>query len=258
MIMKKLLPFIALCLLTFSLVASDYAKEQRWADQTVDSILDGEAVWLKAGEHEFLSIFTPDEDEQLSDGVIVIHGTGIHPNWDQVVRPLRVELTTLGWSTLSIQMPILANDADHDDYAPLYPEVAPRIDAAIDYLKALGIERIYLVSHSQGATMTSYYLAQKQPAIIKGFVAIGMSGAAKHPAMDSLIALKKFALPTLDLFGSEDLPQVLSAREDKRKAALSLAGRDFEQIEIESANHFFDGRNDILIETVNDWLAKRR
>ncbi|MFT7555255.1 MAG: hypothetical protein ACI9LO_001576, partial [Planctomycetota bacterium] len=148
--MKKLLLFMASCLISFSLVASDYAKEKRWADQTVDSILDGEAVWLKAGEREFLSIFTPDEDEQLSDGVIVIHGTGIHPNWDQVVQPLRVELTTLGWSTLAIQMPILANDADHDDYAPLYPEVIPRIDAAINYLKALGIERIYLVSHSQG------------------------------------------------------------------------------------------------------------
>ncbi|MFT7556093.1 MAG: pimeloyl-ACP methyl ester carboxylesterase, partial [Planctomycetota bacterium] len=150
------------------------------------------------------------------------------------------------------------NDADHDDYAPLYPEVIPRIDAAINYLKALGIERIYLVSHSQGALMTSYYLSLKQPGIIQGFVAIGMPGAAKYPAMDSLIALKQFALPMLDLYGSEDLPQVLAARDDKRKAALSVTGRDFEQIEIKSANHFFNGRNDILIKTVNQWLVKHR
>ena len=56
-----------------------------------------------------------------------MHGIGVHPNWDQVIRPIRVEMTTRGWNTLSIQMPVLANDAATEDYAKLFPEVTPEL-----------------------------------------------------------------------------------------------------------------------------------
>jgi len=53
-------PWVLLLLLlqTASLLASDLDKEKRWADQIVDSILDGDPVWLVADDHKFLSIFT--------------------------------------------------------------------------------------------------------------------------------------------------------------------------------------------------------
>ena len=254
----RIIAVFIIFLVSFQLLASDLAKEKRWADQIVDSILDGEAVWLEADGIRFLSIFTADENEALDYGVIVIHGTGIHPNWDQVVRPLRVELTTMGWSTLSIQMPILANNAEHDDYAALYPEVVARINAAIDYFKSQGVQSIFLVSHSQGALMTSYYLSRSGDAALKGFVAIGMPGGSKDPAMNSLVTLGKYNLPVLDLYGSEDLEQVLANVDSKRKVALSVSGREFEQIKIDGANHFFDDQNETLIATVHRWLASHR
>ena len=61
------------------------------------------------------------------------------------------------WNTLSIQMPILPNEAEYPEYAPLYDEVAPRINAAIEYLKKNGSKQIVLIGHSQGAAMTAYY-----------------------------------------------------------------------------------------------------
>ncbi len=42
---------------------------------------------------------------------LLAHGIGIHPNWEQVIQPLRVALSEQGWNTLSIQMPVLANEA---------------------------------------------------------------------------------------------------------------------------------------------------
>ena len=242
-----------LFLLLFNQVqASDLAKEKRWSDQVVDSILDGDAVWLKAGSHEFLSILTEAEEE--SDlALIVIHGTGVHPNWDQVIQPIRVEMTTRGWNTLSIQMPILANEAEHDEYAPLFPGVIPRIDAAVAYLQAQGNQKIVLVAHSLGSLMTSFYLSEKQPDLVKGFVAIGMSGGAKHAVMDSLKTLKTFNLPILDLFGSDDLPEVLAHKKTKPQAAQS---KHFDQIEVEGANHFFDDHNDELVNAVSNWVDK--
>jgi len=125
---------ITLAVLSFTTHASDLAKEKRWADQVVDAILDGDAVWLNDGTSEFLGIYTEAEEDK-SRAVIVMHGTGIHPDWQQVIQPLRVGLSEHNWNTLSIQMPILPNEAEYPEYAPLYDEVAPRINAAIKYLQ---------------------------------------------------------------------------------------------------------------------------
>ena len=144
--------FVSILFLSFAVNASDLNKEKRWADQVVESILDGEAVWLNDGNHDFLGIYT-EAEENKGRAVIIMHGTGIHPDWQQVIQPLRVSLTEHNWNTLSIQMPILANDAEYLDYAPLYDEVAPRIDAAIKYLKDSGSKDIVLIGHSQGSSM---------------------------------------------------------------------------------------------------------
>ena len=243
--------FLLLLLPSVNLQASNFDKEKRWADQIVDSILDGDAVWLMAEGHQFLSILTPADNDSTEKALIVMHGTGVHPNWDQVIRPLRVEMTTRGWSTLSIQMPVLANDAAQEDYAELFAEVGPRIDAAIEYLKLFGSEKIVLVAHSLGSAMGAYYLARNNDDSIKGFIAIGMTGGAVFPG---LVKLESVKVPLLDLFGSNDLPLVLKNRLNKKKAAQSGGNLMFQQREIQGANHFFDDKNDELVDAVSDWL----
>ena len=252
--MKTLVKILLLLLLTATAQASDLAKEKRWANQVVDAILDGEAVWLDDGHSEFLGIYTDAADES-DRSVIVMHGTGIHPDWQQVVQPLRVGLNEHGWNTLSIQMPILPNEAEYPEYAPLYDEVAPRIDAAIRYLKDNGSKHIVLIGHSQGASMAAYYLTtSKQP--IEGFVAIGMAAFAFDPRMDSTLSLKKIHVPVLDLYGSADLEVVLKSV-DKRSAAAKQAGNtDYTQLKINGANHFYDGHEDELVDTVSNWLNR--
>ena len=114
--------WITLLMLAAPVAASDLEKEQRWREQVEDSIMDGEAVDLVVEGQEVFAIYM--EAENGSDkGMIVVHGTGIHPNWQQVVQPIRVEMTAHGWNTLSIQMPILHNEAQYEEYVALYPEV---------------------------------------------------------------------------------------------------------------------------------------
>jgi len=103
--------YLLMVLFTCTAQASDLKKEQRWADQVIETILDGEEVWLNDGANDFLGIYT-DAEEDSNRAVIVMHGTGVHPDWQQVVQPLRVGLTESNWNTLSIQMPVLANEAD--------------------------------------------------------------------------------------------------------------------------------------------------
>jgi pimeloyl-ACP methyl ester carboxylesterase len=244
---------ITLCLLAFNSHASDLAKEKRWADQVVDAIIDGEAVWLNDGKNDFLGIYT-EADEDRGRAVIVMHGTGVHPNWQQVVQPLRVGLTRQNWNTLSIQMPVLANEAEYKDYAPLYDEVAPRINAAIKFLRDNGSKEIILLGHSQGATMSAYYLSTSKQDI-KGFVAIGMGSFADDPRMNSVKSLEKIHIPVLDLYGSEDLEEVLASAGQRAAAAKKAGNKNYTQKKI-TGNHFYDGQEEALVKTVADWLDK--
>ena len=68
---------------------SDVAKEKRWAEQVIDGLLDGDELWLNDGSgHEFLGILT-EGDTDSGRAVILVHGIGVHPNWPDVIYPLR-------------------------------------------------------------------------------------------------------------------------------------------------------------------------
>jgi predicted esterase len=235
-------------------LASDAAKEKRWAEQIVDALLDGEPVWLDAGQGEILGIYTEAETESIKGGLIVAHGVGVHPDWDQVVKPIRVEMTTRGWSTLSIQMPILRNEATVEEYVPLFDEVAPRINAAIEFLHAQGIATIVIVGHSQGANMSAFYLAHNPDSPAKALIGVGMNAAQATERVNTAHSLARIRIPVLDLYGSDDLPIVLDTAAQRAQAA-SKAGNDrYQQQVVQGAGHFFDDNNAQLLQAVESWL----
>lgn len=251
-----LLTTVLLCLVAHGgASASDLDKERRWAEQIVDALLDGEAVYLDDGRSEFLAIETESATDGSRKAAVVIHGTGVHPDWPTVVLPLRVGLTESGWHTLSIQMPVLPNEAEHADYLPVYRWVPGRIDAAVAYLREKGFETVVLVAHSQGAGMAAYYLSgEHRP--VAGFVAVGMSGGIPGGAMDNLAKLGRIEEPTLDLYGSADLEEVLAAAAAKASRAQAV-NADYSQRRVEDADHFFDGEETDLLDAVNSWLDAR-
>jgi pimeloyl-ACP methyl ester carboxylesterase len=235
--------------------ASDIAREKRWADQVVDSIIDGDAIPLNDGSNEFLGIYTEVQaDSQRA--AIIMHGTGVHPNWQQVVYPLRVGLPEHGWSTLSIQMPILDAEAEHKAYAPMYAtEVPARINAAIAYLRDKGVKHIVLIGHSQGSIMAAYYL-RKQSDRVAAFVAIGMTCDFGEDPMNASLSLKAISLPVLDMYGSNDLESVLKSRPACVAAAKSAGNKQYTEKMLAGANHFFDAKDKELLDIVAGWLDK--
>ena len=244
---------LSFLIFSFSVNASDLEKEKRWADQVADSLLDGEPVMLNDGTSNFLTIDTRADDAK-DVGIIVIHGIGIHPNWETVVRPLRVQLAESGWNTLSLQMPILANEATGEDYEPLMKEVPARIDAGIRYMAKNGAKKIILVAHSLGSRMANYYLAHKQKyqeaqteTPIVGYVAIGMN-------TNNEAFLEKITIPVADIFGEKDLPGVLESAPKRKKAASH--NKNYSQQQVAGADHFFEGQDDDLVEAVKSAIAK--
>jgi pimeloyl-ACP methyl ester carboxylesterase len=249
----KLLYLLIFFLITPLASGSDQGKEKRWSEQIVDSLLVGEAVTLEASGTSFLGIYTEAEDGGAERAAIVAHGIGAHPNWQDVVYPLRTELPAHGWATLSIQMPILANDAALADYAPLYDEVGPRIDAAVKYLRDKGAKTIVLIGHSLGAGMAASYLSTGG-GDIDGLVAVGLNAEIDVEKMNAAQALEKIKIPVLDLYGSRDLEGVMNSADARVKAARKAGNDDYRQERIEGADHFFVGSETLLVRTVRGWL----
>ena len=214
--------------------------------------MDGEAVDLVVEGRKIFAIYMEAEDGS-DKGMIVVHGTGIHPNWQQVVQPIRVEMAAHGWNTLSIQMPILHNEAQYDEYVALYPEVPPRLRAAEAFLKDRGIQTLLIAAHSQGATMSSYYLS-RHPSDVKGLIAIGMGATQKDSHINSAQSLKKITIPVLDLYGDDDLPGVLDTVDARTESSAHNA--QYSQQIIKDANHFFDGMDDELVSAVAGWAQQ--
>ncbi|MFT6303747.1 MAG: pimeloyl-ACP methyl ester carboxylesterase [Granulosicoccus sp.] len=250
----KLLLLLCL-LLPLPLLATNADREQRWIDQTVNNIFDGMPVFLDAKGHRFLGIYT--ESETVSTkGMIVLHGTGLHPDWEQVVQPIRVGMTEHGWNTLSIQLPLLEKSAAYENYVPLYPEVPARMLAATEYLIDQGLDTIVVVAHSQGATMASYYLARYKHDV-KALVAIGMSAQHTQLTINSAESLKFIDIPVLDIFGGRDFPTVLQTAEMRQQA--SAHNNLYKQWVIAGAYHFFDDTDHErqLLRTVTQWLDEQ-
>jgi alpha/beta superfamily hydrolase len=103
--------------------------------------------------------------------------------------------------------------------------------------------------------MTAYYLSTSKQDI-KGFVAIGMAAFADDPRMDSIKSLQAIKVPVLDIYGDDDLEDIMKSV-DARAAAAKKAGNDsYTQAELAGSNHFFDGKEDELVEAVAEWLDK--
>lgn len=251
---KKILLIIGLLAFSHPAFSSDLAKEKRWADQIVDAIIVGEPVWLTADGTKFLSIYAENEAEQSRGAAIILHGLGVHPNWPDVVLPLRSELPQHGWATLSLQMPILANDAEFSEYEPLFKEVPGRINAGIAYLKQQGYQNIVIIGHSLGAKMAVSYTAQ--PGIpVQALVTIGLS-ASDDSSTGALTMIEKTKLPMLDLYGSQDLDAVVGSAKARAAAARKGNNTQYRQTSVAGANHFFVGVEADLVRTVKSWLSK--
>lgn len=236
---------------------SDQAKEKRWEEQIVPSLLVGDPVKLKAAGVEFLGIYAEHTTDKAKGGIILMHGIGVHPAWPDVIDPVRMAMPDYGWQTLSIQMPILANDKENKDYIPLFPEVPGRIQAAVDFYKKQGIKNIVLIAHSLGVTMTNFYMGSKPDPAVRAVISVSSGpGYPDDKNMDSLTHFKNIKVPYFDIYGSQDIDPVLKTAPIRAAHAKKSGNKNYEQKRVEGANHFYNGMQEDLIKLIRGWLIR--
>ena len=225
--------------------AQDYEREKRWADDIVPALMVGDAVWLQQKNgHKFLGLFI-DEKEKSKGALIIAHGRGWSPDFE-LYGTLRTRLADAGWTTLSIQMPVLPSTAILGLYVPLYPDARERFQLAVDFLKARGYRNIAIVSHSLGATMANQYLIRTDDTSVRAWVSISI--------LQGMQEMYRIRIPVLDVFASDDWStNVYGAPE---RAALLKDHPGSYQVMIPRAKHFYEDREDELVKVVDAFLEK--
>ena len=230
----------------------DYAREQRLADEIVDVILDGDPEWLEANGREFLSIYT--EADEPGTAVLILHGRGFHPDWADAINPLRVGLVENGYSTLSLQMPVLVKDAKYYDYIPILPYAHARIEAGIKFLRDSGHEKIVLLAHSCGVHMAMDWIRSKRDGSIDAYIGLGMGATDYKQPMHQPFPLDWMRVPILDLYGANDYPAV-GRLAPERKRMIDKAGNALSRQQVlAGADHYYTDLGDELVAAVSDWL----
>jgi len=241
--MKRLfvLLLLAACL---PAAAQDYEREQRWADQILPGLMIGDALWLtQANGHKFLALYT--EAKKPRGAVIVAHGRGWSPDYE-LYGLVRTKLAEQGYTTLSIQLPVLGGGAKIGDYIPTYRDAAERFDLAARFLVGKGYKNIAIVSHSLGATMANQYLINADSTPVKAWVFIGI--------INGLEEMFRIKIPVMDVFGSKDWEITQVGAYERKKQIDKVPGS--EQVKVPDALHFFEGQEDELVQIVVGFLDR--
>ena len=220
----------------------DYDREARWAREVEPSVVVGEPVYLAMpSQPRVLALYTPAANAK--GGVILVHGLGVHPDWG-LIGGVRTGLADAGFSTLSVQMPVLAADAPREDYDAIFPQAAERIAIGIAWLERRGVRHIAIVAHSLGAAMSNAYLGSAAAEKIDAWVVIGMGvGFDAAPRQ-----------PVLDVEAQSDFPQV---RESAVLRASKLP-RDScsRHVVIADADHNMENRQKELVAAIVPFLDR--
>ena len=236
--------FVLLALFMAQALAQDYEREKRWADSIVKTLMIGSAEWLQQKNgHRFLALYT--EAETPRGAVIVAHGRGWSPDFE-LYGTLRTRLAELGYTTLSIQLPVLPSTAILGLYVPLYPDARERFQLGVDFLKAKGHKNIGIVSHSLGATMANQYLIRTEDNSVGAWVFMGI--------LQGLEEAFRIKIPVLDVFGSKDWTVTVWGAPERKGQIDRIPGSA--QVEVPGAKHFFEDKEEELLKIVVAFLDK--
>lgn len=168
---------------------------------------------LEANGEEFLGLLKEAETGDPQGCVILLHGDHGHPDWPQVISPLRQKLPTHSWCTLAIEIPDVggraspvlppsnSTDEAQTDNATLINEatVFARIDAALAFAEERGFQRHVFLGYRSGAAYAVRYAAERS-LTEQALVMIEARTVAPFTNYQLAQEIRRLELPILDYY----------------------------------------------------------
>jgi pimeloyl-ACP methyl ester carboxylesterase len=229
--------------------AQDYEREARFAELVESQLVVGDSIQISnSNGKSFLGLLTSASALQTpkkAKAILLLHGVGTHPD-SGIVGQLRSELAELGYTTLSIQLPVQHKEAKLDDYYPkVFGDAKQRIEAAIEWLKTKGYERPVLLSHSMGSWMANEYLDEKhEKNTVGAWVCLSLTGSYSW-------GMRAYKIPILDVYAEFDVTPAVNAAW-RRKTALITEGSA--QLMVKTAMADYNGHAKPLAAQIKQFL----
>lgn len=234
-------------------VASDEKREAEIAADVQKTLNLGHAVWLEADKKKFLGLLTDTAKNPRSGMVILLHDAGGHPNQQAVIKNLRAFFPQHRWATLSIQLPVHEASAPVQDYYSLFPDAKNRLTAAIEFAKNEKAEQIAVVGYGLGGLMATYALSDTKNENVAALVTISLPvPETTENTAQTLQFIPKITQPMLDIFGEQDMPDVV--RNARDRAVAGKINPHYRQVQIDHEGHFFLHDDDVLVKRIYSWL----
>ena len=251
--MKNLLlkvTFFSICLGSCSLlprvITPDYARETSLNYQSESTSFDSEFTTLLSNKGEKFKLLYH-EDESKDQAILLLHGRGLYPNEPLVMNPL-IEILNKEYNVYSIQLPVLKKNATYSEYVKLFSYSDSRIKKTLNYIETTS-SKVIVIAHSCGAHMLSSFLKKYQNKIHK-VILISAGAVDKDQTPLPYYDYSLFDGQILNILGDKDHNSVKHFAE----YILSLNIKNFQNIIISDADHYYKGKISSLATQVNKWL----
>ena len=251
--MKNLLlkvTFLSICLGSCSLlpriITPDYARETSLNYQSESTSFDSEFTTLLSNKGEKFNLLYH-ENESEDQAILLLHGRGLYPNEPLVMNPL-IEILNKEYNVYSIQLPVLKKNATYSEYVKLFSYSDSRIKKTLNYIETTS-SKVIVIAHSCGAHMLSSFLKKYQNKIHK-VILISAGAVDKDQTPLPYYDYSLFDGKILNILGDKDHNSVKHFAE----YILSLNIKNFQNIIISDAGHYYKGKISSLATQVNKWL----
>tara|TARA_A100001035_G_scaffold47717_1_gene34336 strand:- start:2388 stop:3155 length:768 start_codon:yes stop_codon:yes gene_type:complete len=251
--MKNLLlkvTFFSICLGSCSLlpriITPDYARETSLNYQSESTSFDSEFTTLLSNKGEKFNLLYH-ENESEDQAILLLHGRGLYPNEPLVMNPL-IEILNKEYNVYSIQLPVLKKNATYSEYVKLFSYSDSRIKKTLNYIETTS-SKVIVIAHSCGAHMLSSFLKKYQNKIHK-VILISAGAVDKDQTPLPYYDYSLFDGQILNILGDKDHNSVKHFAE----YILSLNIKNFQNIIISDAGHYYKGKISSLATQVNKWL----
>lgn len=134
---------------------------------------------LEAEGEEFLALAKQDATGDPQGCIILLHADHGHPDWPQVIAPLRQKMPQHSWCTVAIEIPDIGgratpvqtpetavvstqSPAEGEVLLPNEETIFARIDAAIDWTREQGYQQEVILGYRTGAAYALRYANQRE------------------------------------------------------------------------------------------------
>ncbi len=232
--------------------AANDVEEARLTVGLLEGVAGGRVVQLQRDGGSFPALFEEARPARRKGLVILLPEAGLRLDAGLAGR-LRQTMPEYGWSTLSLQLPVLEAEARPDEYWVLVSEAVGRLKFAITAMKGEGWRNIVLVGHGFGAAVALNYLGHDPDPAVRALVLLSPWWPLERAARlrEWLTAVK---VPVLDVYGENDAREIRGTARERHSI---LKGRQgYRQWRISGVGHHYRGREAVLAKRIYGWLAR--